>query len=332
MNRSLRLLGVPIVLVGLVVLLSGCSGLALLAAWDKWFADDDNSASSYHVYLDGYDLAVAASVNGVFTLAGVSEGDYLVTVAQPPGMRRGLHATVHIVPGRSFSLRSENPFEGGVIKGTVRRDSSSGALMSGVRVIAVRNGALLLTNSAPLTFPQAAGTSMDYMMGFTDSSGAYTLGPAQYGNWLVFAAAAGYAADAKYLAVQSGKDGTAALVLTTDSAASTGVVRSSITNRSGSSLSEPLLTATLSTPFEPTITAATRTAVASASGLTLPAGVWFRLDKLATIGSTAGQCLLDLPVGTHSIEGFKYGYKAASEQAIVTSGGVTTKDFSLVQN
>ena len=56
---------------------------------------------------------LAASVNGDVHIAGVSEGDYLVTLPMP-GMRRGLHATVHIVPGRS--AQSAQRTRGGVIR------------------------------------------------------------------------------------------------------------------------------------------------------------------------------------------------------------------------
>jgi hypothetical protein len=319
-----------ILLTGLaLVALSGCSGLALLAIWDQYFNNHNESPSDYRVFLNGYDLSASATANGIFVFPGVSGGDYLLSVARASDLRTGLHATVRVQPRLTVNLSGYNPFDGGVISGTVRSGSASGPLLAGVRVVAIYHGLAALVSAAPVVIPQAFGTTMDYMMGFTNSSGQFKLGPAKFGDWIVTVAAAGYAADAKYLSVASGTDGVANLVLTSDAGASVGTIRSTISGSGGATIQLPLLTAALATPFEPTITAATRSAVAAAAHTTLPSGPWFRFLTLATVGSTSGVCLLDVPAGTHSVEGFKYGYTATQASVAVAPGDLATHDFAL---
>jgi hypothetical protein len=327
-HRTTRLAALVLPIIALCVL-SGCSGLALLMAWDQWFNDSGDSATTYRLYLDGYDLGTTASANGIISLAGAATGDYLISVAKYPEKRRGVHALVHVEYGKTVNLRSTNPFEGGVISGTVRRDSTSGAVLANVRVIAVRNGASLIASSGALTIPPTSDSSLDIMMAYTDDTGAYKLGPAKYGTWLVFATQAGYAADAHSVNVQSGTDGSATLALVQDTSVSTGLVRGTVTSKAGVALSEPLITATLDTPYQPLISSTLRTRISSEAGVTMPEGPWFNLNTLTTIGSTTGVYSLDLPVGTCTVQGYKIKYKATDATVTITSGGVVTQDFAI---
>lgn len=308
---------------------SGCSGLALLMAWDQWFSSSGDSPTTYRVYLDGYDLGTTASANGLVSVAGAETGDYLVTVAKYPDKHRGVHALVHVDYGKAVNLRSSNPFEGGVISGTVRRDATSGAVLSGVRVIAVRDGAALIASSGPLTLPAAAGSSLEYMMAYTDDSGQYKLGPAKYGTWLVFATQAGYTADAHSVTVQSGADATANLVLARDTLLSTGLVRGTVTSRAGAALAQPLITARPDIPYAPLITDALRTRISSEAKVAMPAGPWFYFATLTTIGSTTGVYSLDLPPGSGTVQGYKLNFRATDAAITITPGGVVTQDFAL---
>lgn len=321
-----------LLLVGCVVL-SGCSaGLALLigSQWDEWFDDDD--PANYRVYLDGYDIGSIANANGNLTIRGVSEGDYLITVAKPPAMRRGLHAMFHIKSGVSVSLRDTNPFEGGVITGTVRRDSATGPVLPNVRVVALKNAATLLAGgSSPIAISQPAGTSIEYMMGYTDSSGDYRLGPAEYGEWLVTAAVAGYESDVRHVSVSSGVDGSASLTLIANPSANPGLVRGSVTSHAGKALSEPLITAKLGTAFAPNITDAARTQVEGSAQVTMPSGPWFEWGTLTDIGTAGGEYMVDLPAGTHTIEAFKLTWRVEPADVTVSAGGVATVNFSLAK-
>jgi hypothetical protein len=309
--------------------LSGCSGLAMLMAWDQWFNNSGDDPTTYRAYLDGYDLSSTASASGLLSLPGVADGDYLVTVAKSPEKRRGIHALVHVEYGKAVNLRSLNPFEGGVITGTVRRDTTSGPVLANVRVIAVRNGASLIASGGPLTIPAAAGSSLEYMMGYTDDSGQYRLGPAKYGQWLVFATQAGYGADAHSVNVQSGADGSAVLALAQDTSMTTGVVRGTVTSRAGAVLSAPLITARLDAPYQPQISTTLRTRISTEAGVTMPEGPWFSLGTLTAIGSATGVYSLDLPAGGATVQGYKLRFKATDATVTITSGGVVTQDFAI---
>jgi hypothetical protein len=298
-------------------------------AWDQWFSSSGDNPTSYRIYLDGYDLGTTASANGVISLAGAETGDYLITVAKYPDKRRGVHVLAHVDYGKAVNLRTTNPFEGGVISGTVRRDTITGPVLAGVRVIAVRDGASLIASSGPLTLPAAAGSSLEYMMAYTDDSGQYKLGPAKYGSWLVFATQAGYAADAHSVTVQSGTDAVANLVLARDPSITTGLVRGTVTSKAGTALSQPLVTAKLATPYVPLISDALRTRIQAESGVTMPPGPWFQLATLTTLGSTTGVYSLDLPAGSCTVQAYKLQFRATDVPTVITSGSLVTQDFAL---
>lgn len=327
-HRAARLTALILPIVALSAL-SGCSGLAMLMAWDEWFGNGGDDPTTYRMYLDGYDIASTASASGLVSLPGAATGDYLITVAKYPEKRRGVHALVHIDYGKAVNLRSANPFEGGVITGTVRRDSTTGPVLANVRVIAVRSGASLIASGGALTIPAPAGSTLEYMMGYTNDSGQYKLGPARYGAWLVFATQAGYAADAHSVNVQSGTDGVAMLALAQDTSITPGLVRGTVTSKAGVALSEPLVTAKLDTPYEPQISTTLCTRISTEAGVTMPAGPWFGLATLATIGSTSGTYSLDLPAGSCTVQGYKLRYKAMDAAITISAGGLVTQNFAI---
>lgn len=311
------------------IVMSGCAGAFALLALKDWFKDND--PAQYKVLLDGYDVGLAPSSSGAVNLRGASEGTHLLSVVLTPGLRKGVHATVQVPATRVVNLKDLNPFEGGVISGTVRRDTASGPLLGNARVVAVLNGAALLAGgSGAISIPQPAGTTLEYMMGYTDASGAFKLGAAKYGDWLVVAGAAGYAADVAFTHLSAGVDGAAHLVLAPVDPADTGNVRGTVNARTGAALSGALLTAKLGAPFVPPIPAASRTKVATASGLALPAGDWFRWATLTAIAGTTGQYQVDLPLGSHSLEAYKWAWRATESPVDVTLGGGVVLDFSLL--
>ena len=311
-------------------LVSGCAASLALMALDKWFGGKD-TPNSYKVYLDGYEMGTTPSASGAVSLRGAEEGDYLLTVARTPDMRRGIHTTLHVPATRIVNLKDLNPFEGGVISGTVRRDGTTGPLVGNVRVVAILNGASLLAGgSGPLTIPQPLGTTVETMMGYTDASGNYKLGPAKYGDWLVVSVLGGYAADVQFVHLSSGVDATAALILAPLDVANTGSVRGTVTSRTGAALAGALLTAKLGSALSPVIPDATRARIATASGLTMPAGDWFQWQTLTALASAAGQYQVDLPVGSQTLQAFKFQWQANDQPVNVTVGGGVTLDFSLV--
>lgn len=331
MTRTTKRCLPPVLLLAVCVTLTGCAaGLALLAyeKWDDWFKKEN--ASDYRIYLDGYDYGGTPSASGIISLSGVSEGDYLITVAKPPEMRMGVHATMHVQPFRSVDLSQTNPFQGGVITGTVRRDGPAGPVVANVRVVAILDAANILSRSStPISIPQSAGTTLEYMMGYTDSQGKFRLGPARYGAWLVTAVLAGYNADVKFTRVASGSDGQAQLVLTPATGTDTGIIRGTVTTQGGSGANKPLVTARLGTAFEPTIDSSTRSRVEADARVTMPTGPWFRWLTLTTIATDSGQYVLDVPPGTHTVEAARYPARSAQREVTVPAGGIATQDLTL---
>lgn len=317
----------PATLSRLLLALALALGLALALAGCAGTGDD---SSPFAILLDGYPVASAGTANGQVSLPGILEGDYLLSAVQQPQPRLGLHVLVHVIPGSSVDLRTINPFQGALLRGQVRRDSSSGPLLGNTRVVAIRGAAALLAaGQGPLQVPPLVGSDLTCVMGYTDASGEYVLGPMEYGDYLVTTVLPGYASDVRWVRLSAGGDGTANLVLLSDPSATTGAIRGLVTNRSGATLSEPLLSARLDAPLEPAIVDSARSRVAADSGLTLPAGSWFAWRSLTGTGSTAGQYLLDLPAGTHSLEAFKVGWRSLAAQVTVATGGLATQDFAL---
>lgn len=332
MNGRARVIISALLLAGACLALAGCAagllaGGAVAYKWDEWFKKDD--PATYRIYLNGYDIGTSPDLSGTLTVRGARDGSYLVTVAQPPEMRRGVHLMTAIQAGRPVDLSVANPFEGVALTGTVRRDGAGGAVMPNVQVVAVRNGAAIVAAGGPLSIPPAADDGRDWLIGFTDNSGQYRLGPAKYGDWLVTTAVAGYVADAKHLYVQAGSDGTADLVLTADAGTQPGLVIGSVNARDGTSIATPLITALLETPFAPTISDVARGQVGGAAGVNMPAGAWFEWRALTSIGDGGGQYMIRLPAGTHTAEAFRPDWRYEAQEIVVTEGGATTTNFSL---
>ncbi len=316
------------VLLGVGVLLSGCAAALSLFALESWFKSE--SPDQYQVYVNGYNLSSSPSITGDLNLAGLGAGDYLISVSRIPDMTRGVEAIFTVVPGKTVSLKVVNPFDGGVITGTVRQGSSGGALLGNTLVVAVHEGAALLTaGGAPITIPPAAGSLVQMMMGYTDNTGSFQLGPALYGNWLVTSAAAGYCADVKFTSLSSGTNGSANLVLAPDPSATSGMVTGSVTSTGGTPLGGALVTGKLTAAFFPTIPDATRSQVASASGLSLPGGPWFQWQFLTALASGSGVYNLNLPAGSQQVQAFRLSSNATTLPAGVTSGGTTSLNFRL---
>lgn len=305
--------------------------MALYGQWKDWFDDDKEDPADYRVFVDGYDTVSSATASGLLNLSGLEPRDYLLTVSRPPDYRRGLRTVVAVGSTGQVDLRNENLFEGSTIGGKVRRDSATGALLPATRVVAIKDGATLLSGgSAPLTVPPADGalSSVKYLIGYTDDTGAYKLGPVEYGNWLVVATQAGYTADVAYTTVRAGVSGTANLVLLPDATVETGVVTGSVAS-GATPLASPLITAFLGAPYVPQIPDQVRNEVRSQSGKTLPAGAWFEFPTLTTIAPGTRAYTLTLPTGTHSVEAFAFRYIADSVQAAVTAGSASPIDFAL---
>ncbi len=327
---SLLLLG-PVALV--CILLGGCAaagiGLAMLGTWSEWFDDSDDDPTDYRIYVDGYDIGSTPSTNGVLDLKGMTPRTYLVTVARPPEFYRGLHAVADIDDQGKVDLREANIFEGRAIKGKVR-DANTSTLLPDVRVIALKNAAALLAgNSGPITIPPAPGSGIEYLMGYSNSAGAYRLGPASYGDWLVLTAAAGCLADAAFVTTRAGSDGNADLRLEPVDNPVKGIAWGTVSGSGGSRLENPLLTAILDEPFLPEMRPEGRDQVQDKSNLSMPTGPWFSFSTLTTIGPGTREYTLELPPSTHDLEAYKFKYKAGIESISVTSGGAAQQNFTL---
>lgn len=332
MNARTMAVVSTLLLAAMCLALGGCAA-GLLAGgvaaykWEEWFKKDD--PSDYRIFLNGYDIGASPRLDGTLTVRGARNGDYLVTVARPPEMRRGVHLLTGIQTGRPVDLSVTNPFEGVAITGTVRRDSAGGAVMPNVQVVAIRNGAARIAAAGPVSIPPQADSELEWLIGFSDSNGEFRLGPAKYGDWLVTTAVAGFVADARHVRVQAGPDGVAPLILTPDAGPQPGLVRGSVNSREGASIPTPLVLAVLEAPFAPTISDVARGQVEAAAGVNMPAGPWFEWRALATIGDDGGRYTLDATPGSHTIEAFRPDWRYEAQEVVVTEGGVTTTHFSL---
>ena len=340
MRSSRRALLLVASLAVVAATVSGCAAaLTYLIAdqinrnWDDWFNKGGDGGGAdpedYHVYLNGYDMGALSGGSGNIHLAGAGAGTYLVGVTKPTDRSTGTHVVAALDSNGNVDVSGSNIIEGGRITGTVRR-ADTGAVVPFAQVTAVKDAAATIAGgSGPIRIPPAAGATHSYMMAIANAAGTFTLGPALYGNWLVTATLAGYAADVAYVSISSNSNAQANLNLTVDGTAATGLVRGSVT-RDGSPLSAALLSGKLAAPYQPLIAADTRTEVSAAAGLSLPAGPWFEWSTLVAVGGTDGQYVLDLPVGNHSLEALHPGSRAATVPVAITAGGSVTQNFALV--
>jgi len=297
----------PPIATGLLVcvVVSGCAGVLLIAQIIGWvkageilgLINDDNPAQ-YTVYIDGYSLNVTPNPNGSLNMAGMPEGIHLLSLANN-SKHRGWHRQVEIVGNSSLNLGQINPFSGAVIRGRVTRDTTTDgtAAVAGALVIAVFEAPDLLDavggsiiDIPPPVPADPENPDVEYIAAFTDDDGRYVLGPARYGEWLVFTALEGYFADAEYANVGAGHD---------------------------------------ATPFLAQVPPTRRTAIELRCGRQLIDGPWFRLARLATLTSPAGDYGIDLPPGRQRLVAFKFNHRAQQGIANVTAGSIITLDFRL---
>ncbi len=325
----------------LVVVLAGCGAAGLLQLFGlvqlgrlagqlaSPFEGED--PTDYRVYMDGYDIGSSPGPSGDIDLNGLPHGVHLVSITTAD-KHRGWHQLLEIAPDQTANIGQINPFEGATIAGTVSRQTvdSGTSLLRGVRVVAVKDAAILLRAGvgSPIDVPpQSAASSLTYLMGYTDDQGRYTLGPAQYGDYIVFVAGAGYFSDAAFVHVEYGQDATAVdLVLEHDGSQNPGTVGGAVSvAREG----ERLLTARLSSPYPTPISPTLRQQIEQDSGQQLISQPWCHLYTLTTLSNNLGHYNLDLPAGRHNLQAFMFDFKAKEVDVNVDPGGQTPQDFHL---
>ena len=325
----------------LAVLLVGCGAAGLLGLMKliglgyavgelkSGFEGDD--PATYRVYMDGYDIGSSPSANGNVNLNGLPEGVHLLSITSAD-KRRGWHHLLEIRSGQTTDLRQINVMEGAIIAGAVSRELTGGGSspMTRALVVAIKDAADMLQSGGSGTIylpPDSIASNLTYLVAYTDDQGQYRLGPAEYGDYIVLTAAAGYLSDAAYIEVSAGGDAAAVnLMLEPDSPQNPGRVSGAI---SVSPSGQVLLTTELNFPYRAPISTALRQRIEQQSGLQLTTETWFRLRTLATLSSDVGHYELDLPAGRHSLQAFKFGRQAKEVWVDIGGGGLTSQDFTL---
>ncbi len=335
--------GVPLALLA-VITLSGCAGaLALLTGALAYLkvrdlvGDVENLISgepstTYRVFLDGADMGVSPAANGTLNLVGIPVGSHLFSITSQ-NMRAGW-TQVEVIPasGTPPSFNGINAITGGLIQGEVTRGTTGGGgvAVSGIMVLAVLNGDVTLRTGAITAPPYSLTAPETWMAGFTDANGNYTLGPAAYGRWLVFAARPGYLGDAALVSVQAGTDATNTnLNLQPDSSQSYGTIQGAVADSSGAALANALVDAHLATSYPMALSAATQSKIVTAAGAALSPQPWVLFTDLDATSDVSGQYQITSPGGTQSISAFKYGYKGQVGSASVANGNLVSLDFAL---
>lgn len=340
MKQRIAIILAAIILCGLVC---GCAAVFSLAAeiiglmrlGKALGIINDSNPTRYTIYMDGYSLSTNPSTSGAINVAGMPEGVHLLSLSDST-RRRGFNRQLRIVAGGQVNLGEINPFDGAAIRGRLTRQTtgSGAAAVAGAQVIAVCQADELLNSatgqsiSIPPAFPaDPANPDVEYIAGFTDNNGNYVLGPARYGRWIVFAAQAGYLADATVAIVSAGNDATGRnLNLTIDPVTDAGAMQGNV----GSPIAgQSLVYATLQTPFVVQVPDSGRSSVESQLGVQLIDGPWFTLERLGVLGATSGAYFLTLPAGRQSLVAFKYGCQAQEGVATVTTGQTLSLDFQL---
>jgi hypothetical protein len=308
-----------------MVVTGGCAGAVALLGYALGFLEVRDQIANIRDYfssdptvtltvlLDGYVVRNnAPDTLGSLNLGGLPEGTFLLGIVP-----------VSVVP-----------VIGPIITGTVTRQATSGGNVAaaGVMVAAFADGARTLsTGSGPLDITPAS--AQDYQLAITDDSGHFTLGPCDFlGDWLVTAYSAGYQADARTAHVGSGSDANGiTLSLVTDAtsplpATLTGTVSRKAT---GAVLTGALVRAEPAILAVPIIPSAAVTRVATATGLSMPSGPWFRWSFTATNSGSAGVYSLDFVAGSVRAWAYKFGYKGAYQDTSAGAGTVLPEDFPL---
>jgi hypothetical protein len=325
----------------LVCLLAGCAGIALLSLVFKalsvgaLYAEVSNlfghDSTEFTLYFDGYDTSRHPAPDGRLNLDGLPVGDHLLTLAEG-GKTVGFHKHVFIAANQSINLGSITPIQGGTISGRLRRRVGATEVpLAGVRVAAIFGGGAIIQQATgrQITLPPQNDTDV-VIMGFTDATGQYQLGPAQFGSWVVTAAYPGHSADAVIAQVASGANATNVnLLLPADPAAQAPpTVQGTVVKSAGGVLASALVALDLATPFAPAVDAAREGALTTEFGALL-AQPWFAWSSLATETSAAGAYALAGLPGAHSLYGFTYGYRAEAADVTLSPGEVLNADFTL---
>ncbi|MBC7288881.1 MAG: hypothetical protein H5T86_12765 [Armatimonadetes bacterium] len=331
--------------VGLAVLVAvmvgGCGGgvMTLLAALGiiklhDVYADIKDSVTedpndTLTLLMDGYVVRTdVPDQRGRLTLDGLPEGRFLISLVSQD-RRRGWH---EVVDTRASSVPVEvNPITGGVVSGTVVRETTGGGEVAAANalVAAFYEGAEKIAGgSAPLAL---GSDNVEYVLAICDASGQFTLGPLRYGSWLVGAVLPGYAADCRRVQVSSGSDiAGMRLKLPVDSGASTGEVRGTVARKgSGQPLQDALARADLKTPLVPRISSEAQQSVAASLGQNLPADRWFSVPFVPTVSGADGGYDMELPAGAARLWAYHYGFKGAYADIEVDRDRVQKRDFEL---
>jgi hypothetical protein len=311
----------------LTVLLTGCGGtLALLFKLVSVGQIVGNvtdlvdrfgkSSTEYAVFFDGFPLGQRPDNTGRLDLRGLPAGKHLISVIDGD-YRTGFHQTVDITPGDDgLQLSGYNPVQGAVISGRVERETSGGgrSQVAHTLVVAIFNGASMLQNSGGsiISIPPP-DESVEYIMGYTDSTGTYRLGPAKYGSWLVTTTLPGHYGDARVVVTSGGGDSrNQNLMLTAQQANPVGTIMGSVTRSATQGIADALVYTQLQEPYRVQVTSQCAAEVANDSGFALIQQPWFAWTVLGTVTDQSGAYSLSSRMGRQTVTAFKYGYRAKS--------------------
>lgn len=339
----LKLASLPVAIL-LICLLSGCAGLALLSLVFKALAVGalvaqvgdlfkfGHPSTEFTFYFDGYDTGKHPNTDGSLNLDGLPAGHHLLTVTET-SKTVGFHKHVEIKTNRSLNLGNITPIQGGTISGHLRRQVGATKVpLAGVRVAAIFGGGSIIAagTGRPITLPPRNDTDV-VIMGFTDSTGRYELGPAPYDQpWIVTAAYPGYLTDAVIANVSAGHspDNVDLLLQPDTTADAPANAQGTVAKKGGSGLAAALVALNMSTPFGPNVDTPRMNALTTAVG-PLRAEPWFLWSSLATVTDDASAYSLAAPPGLNELYAFKFGYRAVSADATLVSGEILTTDFTL---
>lgn len=328
----------------LVAVLSGCAAGGLiglifdLVAVGKLVSNVQDlvdefggDANDYQVYYDGYALNKRPNIDGALRLEGLPAGTHLISVVDDDH-RTGFHQPVEIVAGQAdLPLGNYNPIRGATIKGMVERQTNTGRVgVANLGVIAVLNGAELLAAGAgaPITIPPPAGVT--YVMGYTNNTGQYTLGPCAYGRWLVFSALPGYYADARLATVSGDSDANGQnLLLEQNALEPSAVLSGAVASEENQGLGAALVYSEFGVVYSPQMSATNAGRVVGQAGFNFIAQPWFNLARLGTVTGGAGAYSLRTRTGAQTVLGFKYDYRARSTDVTALANDNLTIDFAL---
>lgn len=333
----------PLAALLVVVMLTGCAGglglLLQLVAAGNLIGDVSNlltrfekPATEYRVFFDGYPLGQRPDNTGRLDLRGLPAGRHLLSVVDTE-YRTGFHQIVNVVAGdTALQLADYNPVFGAVISGRVERETATGGRSQVARtlVVAILNGANMLQQGAGETISiPPTDDSVTYIMGYTDDTGIYRLGPAIYGSWLVLTAMPGHYGDARVVVTSgAGDSANQNLLLPLQQASPVGAMLGSVTQTSGQGIAEALVYTQLQQPYQVEVAGQRATEVSNSAGFALIAQPWFAWNRLGAITDGAGIYALSSRPGVQTVTAFKYGFHAKLWNGELGLGA-TRLDFDL---